>query len=154
MAPVLANKRFARRDGRAHHVRMLEYHVKARRLDAHGSEVTAKDARLEVDTDPQGRSDAFNPAEMLLGALAACIIKGTERVLPALGFSLRGLEVKLHAVRQDSPPKIVSIDYEIVVDTDEADHRVELLHTNVRKYGTISNTLAPAVPIAGSIRRK
>ena len=154
MAPVLANKRFARRDGRAHHVRMLEYHVKARRLDAHGSEVTAKDARLEVDTDPQGRSDAFNPAEMLLGALAACIIKGAERVLPALGFSLRGLEVKLHAVRQDSPPKIVSIDYEIVVDTDEADHRVELLHTNVRKYGTISNTLAPAVPIAGSIRRK
>ena len=154
MAPVLANKRFARRDGRAHHVRMLEYHVKARRLDAHGSEVTAKDARLEVDTDPQGRSDAFNPAEMLLGALAACIIKGAERVLPALGFSPRGLEVKLHAVRQDSPPKIVSIDYEIVVDTDEADHRVELLHTNVRKYGTISNTLAPAVPIAGSIRRK
>lgn len=133
---------------------MLEYHVIARRLDAHGSEVTAKEARLEVDTDPRGRADAFNPAEMLLGALAACIIKGAERVLPALGFSLRGLEVKLHAVRQDSPPKILSIDYEILVDTDEADHRVELLHTNIRKYGTISNTLALAVPIAGSIRRK
>ncbi len=133
---------------------MLEYHVIARRLDAHGSEVTAKEARLEVDTDPRGRADAFNPAEMLLGALAACIIKGAERVLPTLGFSLRGLEVKLHAVRQDSPPKILSIDYEILVDTDEADHRVELLHANIRKYGTISNTLALAVPITGKIRRK
>lgn len=133
---------------------MLEYHVQARRIDGHGSEVTAKQAKLTVDTDPQGRADAFNPAEMLLGALAACIIKGAERVLPTLGFSLRGLEVKLHAVRQDSPPRIVGIDYEIVVDTDEPDHQVELLHTNIRKYGTISNTLALAVPISGTIRRK
>lgn len=133
---------------------MLEYHVQARRIDNHVSEVTAKQARLTVDTDPQGRADAFNPAEMLLGALAACIIKGAERVLPTLGFSLRGLEVKLHAVRQDSPPKIVGIDYEIVVDTDEPDHRVELLHTNIRKYGTISNTLALSVPITGKIRRR
>ena len=133
---------------------MLEYNVQARRIDAHGSEVAAKQARLLVDTDPQGRADAFNPAEMLLGALAACIIKGAERVLPTLGFSLRGLEVKLHAIRQDSPPKIVSVDYIIVVDTDEPDHRIELLHTNIRKYGTISNTLTAAVPVNGTIRRK
>jgi uncharacterized OsmC-like protein len=133
---------------------MLEYQVHARRIDAHGSEVAAKQARLVVDTDPQGRADAFNPAEMLLGALAACIIKGAERVLPTLGFSLRGLEVKLHAVRQDGPPKIVSIDYVIAVDTDEPDHRIELLHTNIRKYGTISNTLALAMPIDGTIRRR
>ncbi|MEY3852776.1 MAG: hypothetical protein RI910_1756 [Verrucomicrobiota bacterium] len=133
---------------------MLEYHVQARRIDAHGSEVSAKQATLQVDTDPSGRADAFNPAEMLLGALAACIIKGAERVLPTLGFQLRGLEVKLHAVRQDSPPKILSIDYVITVDTDEPDHRVELLHTNIRKYGTISNTLALAVPLNGTIRRK
>jgi len=133
---------------------MLEYNLQAHRIDAHGSEVAAKQARLLVDTDPQGRADAFNPAEMLLGALAACIIKGAERVLPTLGFSLRGLEVKLHAIRQDSPPKIVSVDYIIVVDTDEPDHRIELLHTNIRKYGTISNTLAAAVPVNGTIRRK
>jgi uncharacterized OsmC-like protein len=133
---------------------MLEYNVQARRIDAHGSEVAAKQTRLLVDTDPQGRADAFNPAEMLLGALAACIIKGAERILPTLGFSLRGLEVKLHAIRQDSPPKIVSVDYIIVVDTDEPDHRIELLHTNIRKYGTISNTLAAAVPVNGTIRRK
>jgi hypothetical protein len=27
-----------------------------------------------------GRADAFNPAELLLASLAACILKGTERV--------------------------------------------------------------------------
>jgi len=71
-----------------------------------------------------------------------------------LGFDLRGIEVSLHAVRQDSPPKLLSIDYLITVDTDEPDNRIELLHTNIRKYGTISNTLALAVPIAGRIVRK
>lgn len=133
---------------------MLEYHVSAHRLDAHGSLVTAKDASLVADTDVAGRKDAFNPAELLLAALSACIIKGAERVLPVLEFRLRGLEVRLHAVRQDNPPKVASIDYVITVDTDEPDHRLELLHTNIRKYGTISNTLALAVPIEGRIVRK
>ncbi len=132
---------------------MLEYHVTTRRLDQHGSLVTAKKASLIADTDPAGRPDALNPAELLLAALSACIIKGAERVLPVLGFALRGLEVRLHAVRQDSPPKLLSIDYVITVDTDEPDSRLELLHTNIRKYGTISNTLALAVPITGRIVR-
>ena len=133
---------------------MLEYHVNAHRLDSHGSLVAAKEASLIADTDLAGRSDAFNPVELLLGALSACLIKGAERVLPMLGFDLRGIEVSLHAVRQDSPPKLLSIDYLITVETDEPDQRIELLHTNIRKYGTISNTLALAVPIAGKIVRK
>lgn len=71
-----------------------------------------------------------------------------------LTFDLRGVEVKLHGVRQDNPPKMVSIDYELIVDSDENDHRLELLHTNVRKYGTISNTVAEAAKLEGVIRRK
>lgn len=133
---------------------MNDYTVRARRLDGHGSEILAKEARLTADTDPAGRSDALNPAELLLGALAACILKGAERVLPALKFDLKGMEVVLHATRQDSPPRLVAIDYEITVDTDEPDRRIDLLHANIRKYGTISNTLALAVPISGTIRRR
>lgn len=132
---------------------MLEYHVSAHRLDAHGSLVTTKDASLIADTDLAGRRDALNPAELLLAALAACILKGAERVLPVLDFRLRALDVRLHAVRQDSPPRLVSIDYVITVDTDEPDHRLELLHTNIRKYGTISNTLATSVALTGTLLR-
>ena len=101
-----------------------------------------------------GRPDAFNPAELFLAALAACMIKGIERAIPMLKFDLRGVEVKLHGVRQDSPPKMISIDYELIVDTDEDDHRLELLHTNVRRFGTISNTVAEAAKLEGIIRRK
>lgn len=133
---------------------MLDYTVTARRIDEHGSEARTKDALIVLDTDMKGRADAFNPAEMLLASLAACMLKGTERVIPMLEFDLRGIEVSLRGQRQDSPPKMVKIDYEIVVDTDETDQRLDLLHRNLQKYGTIYNTLAGATELSGQIRRK
>lgn len=133
---------------------MLEYRVEARRVDAHGSVATTKSAEIVMDTDVNGRPDAFNPAELFIASVAACMIKGVERVAPMIHFSFSGVEIRLHAVRQDAPPKIVSIDYEIIVDTDEDDRRLDLLHTNIRKYGTISNTVAAATKLEGIIRRK
>lgn len=133
---------------------MLEYEVHARRIDAHGSLATTKQAELVVDTDLKGRDDAFNPAELFLASIAACMLKGIERVTPILKFDLRGVEVRLKAVRQDAPPKIISVDYEITVDSDESDQRLELLHTNVRKYGTIFNTVAEAAGLSGTLQRR
>lgn len=132
----------------------LTYDVSARRVDDHGSLARTKQAEIVLDTDVAGRSDAFNPAELFLASIAACMIKGIERVTPILKFELRGVDVRLHGVRQDAPPKMESIDYELIVDTDESDQRLELLHTNVRKYGTISNTVAEATKLEGTIRRK
>lgn len=42
---------------------------------------------------------------------------------------------------------------EILVDTDEDDRRIALLHDNVRKYGTVFNTVAPGTALAGTMRR-
>ena len=132
---------------------MLESRVCARRLDAHRSEATAKEACVTLDTDVQGRVDAFNPAELFLASIAACIIKGIERVAPMIQFNYEGVEVNLHGIRQDAPPMMVEVHYEIIVQTQEDDRRLELLHTNVRKYGTISNTVAKATKLEGTIRR-
>ncbi len=131
----------------------MDYRVTARRIDAHGSLARSKEASIVLDTDVAGRRDAFNPAELFLTSIAACMIKGIERVTPLLKFDLRGVEVRLSAVRQDAPPKILRVDYELIVDTDEDDARLDLLHRNVRKYGTISNTVADAVVLEGTIRR-
>ena len=133
---------------------MLEYEIHARRIDAHGGLATTKKAELVIDTDLKGRDDAFNPAELFLASIAACMLKGIERVTPMLKFDLRGVEVRLKAARQDAPPKIISVDYEIVVDSDESGQRLDLLHTNVRKYGTIFNTVADAAGLSGTLRRK
>ena len=41
-----------------------------RLVDIHGSEATTKNATVALDTDVNGKPDAFNPAE-LLAAVAA-----------------------------------------------------------------------------------
>ncbi len=132
---------------------MLSYRVSARRIDHHGSLASAKQAEVVLDTDIAGRDDAFNPVELLLAALAACMIKGIERVGPMIHFQYEAVEVTLEAIRQDVPPRIIEIRYELKVATDETDQRLDLLHTNVQKYGTIFNTLAASTPINGSIGR-
>lgn len=131
----------------------MDYKVHARRVDAHGSLAMAKDAQITLDTDLSGRRDAMNPVELLLSALAACMLKGIERVTPMLQFHIDGVEIALEAVRQDAPPKLTLIRYEIVVNSPESDQRLDLLHRNILKYGTISNTLREAVPLEGTLRR-
>lgn len=132
----------------------LTYAVRAHRVDAHHSIVECKQAALTVDTDLAGRVDAFNPAELLLAALSACMLKGIERVMPMLHFTLRTVEIRVHGVRQDRPPKFASIGYEIELDTDESDERIALLHANVQKYGTVFNTVAPGTVLQGTMRRR
>jgi hypothetical protein len=40
------------------------------------------------------------------------------------------------------------------VETGEDDRRLDLLHQNVRKYATVSNTVATATKLEGVIKRK
>ncbi len=131
----------------------MHFQVQARRIDAHGSEARCKNSRIILDTDLQDRTDAFNPAELLLVALAACMLKGIERITPILKFELRGVEINITGIRQDAPPCMESISYEILVDSDEDDRRLELLHENVKKYGTVFNTAAPGTTLTGSLKR-
>lgn len=132
----------------------MRFHVESRRIDAHQSEAACKSARISLDTNMTGDPAAFNPAELLLAALSACMIKGIERVAPILKFEYRGVEVTVDGVRQDVPPKMESIRYTIVIDTDESDQRLSLLHDNVKKYGTVFNTVSPGTDLQGVLKRK
>ncbi|WP_297910057.1 OsmC family protein [Thiomonas sp.] len=132
---------------------MLSYDVSLARIDTHASVARCKDAQLPVDSDPAGRADAFNPAELLLAALGACMLKNIERVAPMLGFALRGVHITLHGERRDVPPGMQRIAYRVVVDTDESDQRLDLLHRNLQQFGTVYNTLAAATTIEGRIER-
>jgi uncharacterized OsmC-like protein len=86
--------------------------------------------------------------------VSACMIKGIERSVPTLNFALRGVEVRVHGVRQDVPPRMESISYEIEVDTVESEQRLALLHDDVKKYWTVFNTVAPGTQLTGLIKRK
>ncbi len=133
---------------------MLQYNITAQRIDHHGSLVQCKEAEIILDTDLQGRSDAFNPAELLLAALAACIIKNIERVIPILKFQLNNVQVSINGYRQDKPPKMQRIEYKLMIDTQESDKRLALLHRNIKQFGTVYNTLVHGCELTGTIERQ
>lgn len=130
---------------------MLKYQVNAHRVDAHHSEATCKQAKIVIDSDVKGNPEAFNPAELLLASLAACILKNIERIAPILKFEFESVDIEITGERQDSPPKMLNIDYTIRIRTEEPDKRLALLHTNIEKYGTIYNTLKASTSLNGRI---
>jgi uncharacterized OsmC-like protein len=132
----------------------MTFHIESTRLTAQSGQAICKSAQIELDIDLAGRPDAFNPAELLLAALSACMIKGIERVVPILKFDMRGVQVIVDGVRQDAPPKLESIRYEIIVDTEESEQRLQLLHDNVKKFGTVFNTVAPGTDLTGVLRKR
>ncbi|MBU1304324.1 MAG: OsmC family protein, partial [Alphaproteobacteria bacterium] len=85
---------------------MRSYSISAHRDDANGSTALVRDARLVLDTSLAGRLDAFNPVELLLASLAACMIKGVERSAPMLKFGFTDVSVTLTAERQDMQPRV------------------------------------------------
>ena len=92
-----------------------------------------------------GRLDTLaGPADILCAALCACILKNVERFSHLLPFRYESASIEVSAERDEPPPRIVSLHYLLRVVTDEPPPRVELLHRNIRKYGTITNTLAAA----------
>ena len=64
-----------------------------------------KEAKVVLDTGMAGRRNAMNPVELLLSALAACMLKGIARVTPMLSFQIERAEIPLKATRKDAPPQ-------------------------------------------------
>jgi uncharacterized OsmC-like protein len=132
---------------------MLSFSLQAKRNNSSGSLVTAKSAELTIDTSLAGRPDALNPVELLLASQAACFIKGIERLAPTLEFDFRGVQVFLEADRPENEARIAQIRYQVVIETDESDQRIALMHKNLQKQGTIYNTLSAGTELVGSVTR-
>ena len=48
---------------------------------------------------------------------------------------------------------MMSVEYELIIDTDENDARLNLLHPTVQKYSTIYNSVSRATALTGTLRR-
>lgn len=129
------------------------YHVHGAVSAGGRATLTAADRAIPVDAswaadEPSGDP---GPAELLAGALAACMMKNLERSSALLGFRYQRAEVDVRARRQDVPPRFVELEYEIRLVTDEAERRVDLVHRNLQQFGTVYNTLAAVCDVHGRI---
>lgn len=133
---------------------MLTFSLEANRTNAEGSLVHSKQTELTLDTSMAGRLDALNPVELLLAALSACIIKGIERVSPTLNLEFDSVHVALTAHRPKDEAKLEDIAYVVTIGTDADQAKLDLLHKNLMKFGTIYNTIKSGTKLSGSVVAK
>lgn len=130
----------------------LSYTVHAR-ADADGGMLLAAgdDLALETRWQPDAPSSHPGPAELLAGAFAACLLKNVARSSAMLPFAYETAQVTVTLHRQEAPPRFTAVEYDLHLVTAEPTHRVELLHRNLEKFGTVYNTLAAVCDVSGAI---
>lgn len=130
-----------------------EYAVHGQAVHGGEAEVQALGVRVLLDAGwgtPPG--DLPGPAHLLGTAFAACMLKNLARAGSLLSFDYSDAEVDVVLHRQDAPPKFTEITYELRITTDEPQRRVDLVHANLRKFGTVYNTLAAVCDVHGVVR--
>lgn len=133
---------------------MLTFAVTATRHDSSGSTVRSKNAELTLDTSMAGRLDALNPVELLLASLSACLIKGIERVAGTLGIEYESVDVAITAHRPVDEARIEDINYLVRIDSQADQNKLDLLHKNLMKFGTIYNTIKSGTDLSGQVVAK
>lgn len=130
---------------------VLSYHVEAHTSDPGISSATIKETEIAFDTSAGQSTILPGPADLLTLAFAACVLKNVERFAGMLPFRYERASIAVTAERQAAPPRIVRVRYVLTLHTDEPPQRVDLLHRNIRKFGTIYNTLAAGADVSGEI---
>jgi uncharacterized OsmC-like protein len=129
----------------------MTFTLTANRLDDAGSKIHSKETEIVIDTGLAGRPDALNPVELLLAALAACIIKGIDRVAGTIGISYDSVNVALTAHRPEDEARIEDISYVVTIGTDADQGKLDLLHKNIERHGTIYNTVKSGTSLSGKV---
>ena len=130
---------------------VLTYTVDAGRTGPGVSIGRTRHAEIRFDTGVDLSDDLFGPADLLGAAFAACMLKNVERFSHLLPFRYEGAHVHVVLEREDRPPRITRIRYQLRLATDEPQHRVELLERNLASFGTIYNTLLHACEVTGEV---
>jgi len=127
------------------------YRVQAISRPGGQSRVRCNETYVKADTGSYADRTRPGPAELLCASLAVCLLKNVERFSELLTVEYELARVEVEAERSDVPPAMTRMHYRLEIVSNEPTRRIELLHRNVRKFGTITNTLAAAVDLTGEV---
>ena len=129
------------------------YSVQGRSVAGGEATIYAGNQSIPIDASwaAEMPSGLPGPAELLASAFAACLLKNVERASTLMSFEYQSAEVDVKARRQDTPPKFIEVEYEVRVVTSEEQRRVDMLHLNLSRYGTVYNTLAAVCDVHGNL---
>lgn len=131
----------------------MEYSITGKSKSQNNASIVIKETNIVFGTTPASAYVLANPAELLLSSFAACTLKNVERFSDLMKFSYERAEISVKATRLDKPPRMDELHYELKVYSNDPKLNLELLHKNIKKFGTIYNTLNLAFIVKGEIQK-
>lgn len=132
----------------------MNYTITATANSGDHGELMIKESTIAFGTREKSAKELPNPAELFLGAFAACILKNVARFSDLLKFNYDKAVIKVTATRLERPPSIDKIHYELIVYSKDEGLNIPLLKKNIEKFGTIYNTVNSVCTITGIITKE
>lgn len=110
-----------------------------------------KSEGITLDISRDSNPDLLNPAELLLAAFGGCLLKNISKLAPKMRLVIDDARVQVTGVRQEDPPHMESISYQLVLSTEESEEKIERLVNYLHEYGTVYNTLLPLLSLTEKI---
>ncbi len=132
---------------------MQTYVVDVRRENEQHVVATTRDFSLTLGARRGDATAGFNPVETLLSAMASCLLTAVQMVAELSRVPIAGMAIQMTGVRQDQPPQLVSVTYQLTIHTDAAEDRLTRLVETAQRNSTVYQTLALAIPVSGTVVR-
>lgn len=129
----------------------MNYQIKASSVSNQDAVIHIKQSEIDFGTMAQTAETLPNPAELFLGAFAACMLKNVERFSTIMKFTYSKAILDVHATRLENPPRMDNITYQLTIYSHGANLNIALLQKNIEKFGTIYNTVKVSCAISGTI---
>lgn len=132
-----------------------EYRVSlVRQADGVRTTATVRDFSLTLGAHRGDAAAGFNAVETLLASVGACLTSSLGMVAELSHVELSGVEVEVTGVRQDKPPRLTELRYDIAVRSETDDAKLARLLALAERNSTVVSTLRLAIPVSGGIRRR
>lgn len=129
----------------------MKYLIKASSTSNQDAVVHIRHSNIDFGTTSITAETLPNPAELFLGAFAACMLKNVERFSGILKFTYSKATLEVSATRFENPPRMDSIVYNLTIYSTDKKLNIDLLKKNIEKFGTIYNTVKLSCTISGTI---
>lgn len=129
----------------------MNYSIKATSIAGSDASIKIKQTEIIFGTIEATAESLPNPTELFLGAFASCILKNVERFSVLLKFKYDFANIQISAVRLEHPPRLDNIRYELEIMSKDESLNMDLLKTNIEKFGTIYNTVKLSCEISGKM---
>ena len=129
----------------------MKYQVHADSIAKDNASIQIKQSSIDFGITSQSADSLPNPAELFLGSLSACMLKNLERFSILMKFNYTKASIHIEAKRNEKPPSMEAIKYDLKIYSQEKHINVPLLLKNIENYGTIYNTIKAVCEIEGSI---